>query len=265
MVDRSRSGTSWPSLPCLALSPAGPSGALPDTGLPRLIYQQHDGNLCSCDLQLLTPSRDCSFQRAGYEKNSLPSLQNLRSQSAMEFLQSPTFFSPFSDGSCSDWRSPEHTYPSVDPRKMASTCRYCYPFPGQPHLHEKARCAQGVDWIMPVKTPVRHRRLSSHAKSPPKLYSSAARVAAWRAARQHSSPYTQRSLAVSVTTYDGTQKSAIASQTATATCAAQSAHMLVIMLNAYPHGFAVCFVAPHVVSGALSFGQYLVWCERVRV
>ena len=118
---------------------------------------------------------------------------------------------------------------------------------------------------MPVKTPVRHRRLSSHAKSPPKLYSSAARVAAWRTARQHSSPYTQRSLAVSVTTYDGTQKSAIASQTATATCAAQSAHMLVIMLNAYPHGFAVCFVAPHVVSGALSFGQYLVWCERVRV
>ena len=84
----------------------------------------------------------------------------------------PNFFSLFSDGSCSDWRSPEHTYPSVDPRKMASTCRYCYPFPGQPHLHEKARCAQGVDWIMPVKTPVRHRRLSSHAKSPPKLYES---------------------------------------------------------------------------------------------
>lgn len=46
---------------------------------------------------------------------------------------------------------------------------------------------------------------------------------------------------------------------------AQSAHMLVIMLNAYPHGFAVCFVAPHDVSGALSFGQHLVWCERVRV
>lgn len=41
--------------------------------------------------------------------------------------------------------------------------------------------------------------------------------------------------------------------------------MLVIMLNAYPHGFAVCFVAPHVVSGALSFGQHLVWRERVRV
>lgn len=42
------------------------------------------------------------------------------------------------------------------------------------HLHEKARCAQGADWITPVKTPVRHRRLSSHAKSPLKLYSSAA-------------------------------------------------------------------------------------------
>lgn len=47
--------------------------------------------------------------------------------------------------------------------------------------------------------------------------------------------------------------------------AAQSSHMLVIMLNAYPHGFVLCFVAPHVVSRALSFGQHLVWRERVRV
>lgn len=46
---------------------------------------------------------------------------------------SPKLFFPLSRTAVAlDRRSPEHTYP--DPRKMASTCRYCYPFPGQPHL-----------------------------------------------------------------------------------------------------------------------------------
>ena len=126
------------TLPCLALPPAGLSSADKATIPPRTPGFPDSFASSTMGISAAAAS-NCSrrvvIAASNVQATKKPLCRRCRicgRSPPWSFCSPQLFFQLSRTAVALDWRSPEHT---IDPRKMASTCRYCHPFPGQPHLH----------------------------------------------------------------------------------------------------------------------------------